>query len=56
MLLLNICRGKADCGDIDILITRPTDDGKSHVGEIAVLYYWLSCKRDLFYQASSENS
>ncbi|KIP05967.1 hypothetical protein PHLGIDRAFT_480151 [Phlebiopsis gigantea 11061_1 CR5-6] len=25
-------RGKADCGDIDILITRPTDDGKSHIG------------------------
>ncbi|KAH9929394.1 uncharacterized protein B0H18DRAFT_996945 [Fomitopsis serialis] len=23
-------RGKADCGDIDILITRPTDDGKTH--------------------------
>ncbi|KAI0920717.1 hypothetical protein AcV5_010391 [Taiwanofungus camphoratus] len=25
-------RGKADCGDIDILITRPTDDGKTHQG------------------------
>ncbi|KAF8339275.1 DNA polymerase lambda [Amanita rubescens] len=25
-------RGKADCGDIDILITRPTDDGKTHAG------------------------
>ncbi|KAF8808330.1 hypothetical protein BYT27DRAFT_7137453 [Phlegmacium glaucopus] len=23
-------RGKADCGDIDILITRPTQDGKTH--------------------------
>ncbi|KAF8181108.1 DNA polymerase lambda [Pholiota molesta] len=25
-------RGKADCGDIDILITRPIDDGKTHKG------------------------
>ncbi|KAI0758829.1 hypothetical protein C8Q74DRAFT_1209393 [Fomes fomentarius] len=25
-------RGKADCGDIDILITRPTNDGKTHRG------------------------
>ncbi|KAI0350568.1 hypothetical protein OH77DRAFT_1412881 [Trametes cingulata] len=25
-------RGKADCGDIDVLITRPTDDGKTHQG------------------------
>ncbi|KAF8841652.1 hypothetical protein BDN67DRAFT_900977 [Paxillus ammoniavirescens] len=25
-------RGKADCGDIDILITRPTTDGKTHQG------------------------
>ncbi|KAF7760039.1 hypothetical protein Agabi119p4_11734 [Agaricus bisporus var. burnettii] len=25
-------RGKADCGDIDILITRPTDDGQTHSG------------------------
>ncbi|OCH87702.1 hypothetical protein OBBRIDRAFT_837179 [Obba rivulosa] len=25
-------RGKADCGDIDILVTRPTDDGKTHRG------------------------
>ncbi|KAF9562856.1 hypothetical protein CPC08DRAFT_706369 [Agrocybe pediades] len=25
-------RGKADCGDIDILITRPTDDGETHAG------------------------
>ncbi|KZT19878.1 hypothetical protein NEOLEDRAFT_1141515 [Neolentinus lepideus HHB14362 ss-1] len=25
-------RGKADCGDIDILITRPTDDGRTHRG------------------------
>jgi len=27
-------RGKADCGDIDILLTRPTDDGKTHAGII----------------------
>lgn len=25
-------RGKADCGDIDILITRPTDDDQTHSG------------------------
>ncbi|EGO20224.1 hypothetical protein SERLADRAFT_452929 [Serpula lacrymans var. lacrymans S7.9] len=25
-------RGKADCGDIDILLTRPVDDGKTHSG------------------------
>ncbi|KAI0714218.1 hypothetical protein C8T65DRAFT_694947 [Cerioporus squamosus] len=25
-------RGKADCGDIDVLITRPTNDGKTHRG------------------------
>ncbi|KAI0651056.1 hypothetical protein C8Q79DRAFT_931196 [Trametes meyenii] len=25
-------RGKADCGDIDILISRPTDDGRTHQG------------------------
>ncbi|KAF9458134.1 hypothetical protein BDZ94DRAFT_1201680 [Collybia nuda] len=27
-------RGKADCGDIDIMITRPTDDGKTHQGAL----------------------
>ncbi|KAF9446855.1 hypothetical protein P691DRAFT_732480 [Macrolepiota fuliginosa MF-IS2] len=25
-------RGKGDCGDIDILITRPTDDDQTHLG------------------------
>ncbi|KAA1474125.1 Nucleotidyltransferase [Dentipellis sp. KUC8613] len=30
-------RGKATCGDIDILITRPTDDGNSHEGVLASL-------------------
>jgi len=30
-------RGKADCGDIDIMITRPTDDGKTHVGVLRKL-------------------
>ena len=25
-------RGKATCGDIDIIITRPTDDGRNHSG------------------------
>ncbi|CAL1698496.1 unnamed protein product [Somion occarium] len=30
-------RGKADCGDIDILITRPTDDGKTHAGVLCKL-------------------
>ncbi|KAG6331664.1 hypothetical protein ID866_7425 [Astraeus odoratus] len=28
-------RGKADCGDIDILITRPISDGKTHAGVFA---------------------
>lgn len=31
-------RGKADCGDIDILITRPVDDGKTHAGILAPLF------------------
>ncbi|KAI0772384.1 DNA polymerase beta palm-domain-containing protein [Trametes elegans] len=30
-------RGKADCGDIDITITRPTDDGKTHQGVLRQL-------------------
>ncbi|KAG9308110.1 hypothetical protein JVU11DRAFT_12542 [Chiua virens] len=30
-------RGKADCGDIDILITRPTTDGKTHQGVLRTL-------------------
>ncbi|KAI0087507.1 Nucleotidyltransferase [Irpex rosettiformis] len=30
-------RGKDTCGDIDILITRPTSDGKTHVGILARL-------------------
>ncbi|KAI5984689.1 hypothetical protein EDD15DRAFT_2511856 [Pisolithus albus] len=25
-------RGKADCGDIDVLVTRPVADGKTHAG------------------------
>jgi DNA polymerase lambda len=40
-----VCRGKADCGDIDILVTRPTDDGKTHSGKIfcfSCLIGWLS--------------
>lgn len=27
-----IIRGKETCGDIDILLTRPNDDGKTHSG------------------------
>ncbi|KAL0065607.1 hypothetical protein AAF712_007385 [Marasmius tenuissimus] len=30
-------RGKADCGDIDIMITRPTRDGKTHEGVLSRL-------------------
>ena len=26
-------RGKSTCGDVDILLTRPTHDGKTHKGE-----------------------
>ena len=29
-----ISRGKANCGDIDVLITRCDDDGKTHHGNI----------------------
>lgn len=29
-----LTRGKMDCGDIDVLITRPTDDNKTHAGKI----------------------
>lgn len=31
-MLIILFSGKADCGDIDILISRPTDDGKTHAG------------------------
>jgi DNA polymerase lambda len=37
LFLIPCCRGKADCGDIDILITRPTDDGKTHAGMCSLL-------------------
>ncbi|KAF9259284.1 Nucleotidyltransferase [Marasmius fiardii PR-910] len=30
-------RGKADCGDIDIMITRSTDDGRTHKGVLPKL-------------------
>ncbi|KAF8548405.1 hypothetical protein OG21DRAFT_1423134 [Imleria badia] len=30
-------RGKVDCGDIDIMITRPTTDGKTHQGVLRTL-------------------
>jgi DNA polymerase lambda len=32
-----LVRGKKDCGDIDILITRPVDDGKNHHGVVKTL-------------------
>ena len=35
-LMLFMTRGKDTCGDIDILITRPTSDGKTHVGVLRV--------------------
>jgi len=34
-------RGKKDCGDIDIMITRPTDDNKTHAGIIPRLLHAL---------------
>ena len=27
-----ICRGKSTCGDIDVMITRSPDDGRTHAG------------------------
>ena len=27
-----VSRGKATCGDIDVMITRSPDDGKTHAG------------------------
>jgi DNA polymerase lambda len=30
-----IYRGKSDCGDIDILITRCPDDGRTHEGNLS---------------------
>ncbi|CCM04091.1 uncharacterized protein FIBRA_06250 [Fibroporia radiculosa] len=46
-------RGKADCGDIDILITRPTDDGKTHHGNSvpACLHYLLTSLPQEYYDA-----
>ncbi|KIY44359.1 Nucleotidyltransferase, partial [Fistulina hepatica ATCC 64428] len=40
-------RGKADCGDIDILITRPTDDGKTHRGAFLLLLSYFIVTEDL---------
>ena len=37
-ILTRVPRGKADCGDIDILITRPTQDGKTHRREFTWLF------------------
>lgn len=34
-------RGKATCGDIDIIITRPTSDGMTHAGECSRLLVTL---------------
>lgn len=31
-------RGKMDCGDIDILLTRSTEDGKTHAGRFNLCY------------------
>ncbi|KAK2460439.1 hypothetical protein APHAL10511_007604 [Amanita phalloides] len=40
-------RGKADCGDIDILVTRPVDDGKTHAGILSKLLRDLHAARIL---------
>lgn len=29
-----MCRGKSTCGDIDVMITRSPDDGRTHAGMI----------------------
>jgi len=41
---MSVLRGKADCGDIDILITRPTEDGKMHRCEFSDLTLTFSAK------------
>jgi len=40
-------RGKGDCGDLDILITRPTDDGKTHQGVLKILLQELHLRNIL---------
>ncbi|KAI0056821.1 Nucleotidyltransferase [Artomyces pyxidatus] len=49
-------RGKATCGDIDILITRPTDDGKTHHGMLPLLMAELHTARILTEDLSVSSS
>ena len=50
-------RGKVDCGDIDILITRPTDDGKTHAGMAYCILLPISTQAtDRHYLASPPRS
>lgn len=46
-------RGQADCGDIDIIITRDTSDGKDHRGIIKQLCVLLSEQNVLRYELST---
>ncbi|KAI6046636.1 hypothetical protein EDC04DRAFT_1485895 [Pisolithus marmoratus] len=40
-------RGRADCGDIDILVTRPVTDGKTHAGVLPRLLTHLRAAKIL---------
>ncbi|KZS86671.1 Nucleotidyltransferase [Sistotremastrum niveocremeum HHB9708] len=46
-------RGKATCGDIDILLTRPTDDGKTHHDVMRVLLRRLHEEEILTYDLAT---